>query len=485
MKIVNQVHTLIIDLKILYTKDILIFNMEHKKNLWINFFFFLSDLFASVLASVIAVYIRLYLPIGGKAALSLHLYKNFILLLIPLLILVYLFSDQYRRNRGVSILTEFISIIRIVFFTFLAVLAVIFFYREYQFSRLFILYFFILSVLFISTGRIIIRKILRHARMEGKNLLYVVVLGETKRIKEFSKTLLNQPGFGYRIIRSFYFGEKGKDKFTPGSFKKFISSNYIDEAYIVMSSKGNTTTQSSIDICEEEGIKVKLVPDIFSLLTSRNRMTMLGGNIPIVSVSINPLDQWYNLSVKRIFDIITALIGIIVFSPLMILISLLIKITSKGPVFFLQERLGYNRKNFKMLKFRTMEIQDKTKSDTIWTKENDSRITRIGKFIRKTSFDELPQLFNVFIGQMSMVGPRPERPFFVEKFKKDIPKYMERHFIKSGITGWAQVNGWRGDTSIRKRLRADLYYMRNWSIFFDFKIIFLTVLKGILGKNAY
>jgi exopolysaccharide biosynthesis polyprenyl glycosylphosphotransferase len=191
------------------------------------------------------------------------------------------------------------------------------------------------------------------------------------------------------------------------------------------------------------------------------------------------------MMVKRIMDIVGSIICIILFSPLMLITAILIKLTSKGPLIFTQERVGLNNKPFKMYKFRSMEVQSKQEEQKGWTVKNDPRVTPIGGFIRKTSIDEFPQLFNVLKGDMSLVGPRPERPQFVEKFREEIPRYMVKHQVRPGMTGWAQVNGYRGNTSIKKRIEHDLYYIENWTIGFDFKILFLTVFKGFINKNAY
>ena len=184
-------------------------------------------------------------------------------------------------------------------------------------------------------------------------------------------------------------------------------------------------------------------------------------------------------------DICGALFGIILFSPLMLLTAALIKLTSPGPIIYSQERIGLHNRPFKMFKFRSMEVQDPNKEKNQWTTPHDPRVTPVGRFIRKTSIDEMPQFFNILIGDMSLVGPRPERPLFVEKFKEEIPRYMIKHQVRPGLTGLAQVNGYRGDTSITKRIEHDLYYIENWSLGFDFKIMFLTIFKGFINKNAY
>ncbi len=207
--------------------------------------------------------------------------------------------------------------------------------------------------------------------------------------------------------------------------------------------------------------------------------------LAVVNIRRVPLTNLVNKALKRIVDIFGASVGIIFFSPLMLAAAVGVKVTSKGPLIFKQERVGLHNKSFQMYKFRSMEVQPAEEEKKGWTKKNDPRVTKIGKILRKTSIDELPQLFNVLKGDMSLVGPRPERPLYVEKFKEEIPRYMIKHQVRPGITGWAQVSGYRGDTSIRKRIEYDLYYIENWSMAFDFKIIFLTFFKGFISKNAY
>ena len=209
------------------------------------------------------------------------------------------------------------------------------------------------------------------------------------------------------------------------------------------------------------------------------------GGLAVVNIRRVPLTNTANMLIKRIMDMLGAVIAIILFSPFMVIAAIGIKLTSKGPLIFKQERVGLHNRPFKMYKFRTMEVQKEEEEKKGWTKKNDPRVTKIGKILRKTSIDEMPQFFNVLKGDMSLVGPRPERPLFVEKFREEIPRYMIKHQVRPGLTGWAQVNGYRGDTSIRKRIEFDLYYIENWTFGFDLKILFLTFFKGFINKNAY
>ena len=236
--------------------------------------------------------------------------------------------------------------------------------------------------------------------------------------------------------------------------------------------------------CEKSGVHTKFIPDYNNVIPTQPYIEDLQG-LPVINIRHVPLNEPINRYMKRCVDIFGALVGIVLFSPVMGLTALIIKITSPGPVIYCQERIGLHNRPFKMYKFRSMEVQAPASEKNKWTTPHDPRVTPIGRFIRKTSIDEIPQFFNVLKGDMSLVGPRPERPFFVERFKEEIPRYMIKHQVRPGMTGWAQVNGYRGDTSITKRIEHDLYYIENWTLGWDFKILFLTFFKGFINKNAY
>ena len=235
-------------------------------------------------------------------------------------------------------------------------------------------------------------------------------------------------------------------------------------------------------MCEKSGVHTKFIPDYNNIIPTKPYTEDIQG-LPVINIRRVPLNNLLNRFVKRSVDLFGAVVALILFSPVMLIG--LIKVTAPGPLIFKQERIGLKNKPFYMYKFRSMVVQEDTDEKKEWTTKNDPRVTPVGKFIRRTSIDELPQLFNVLMGTMSLVGPRPERPQFVDKFKEEIPRYMIKHQVRPGLTGWAQVNGYRGDTSIRKRIEYDLYYIENWTIGFDFKIILLTFFKGFINKNAY
>lgn len=294
---------------------------------------------------------------------------------------------------------------------------------------------------------------------------------------------------GYRLygVLSDDYHESLPKEFYLGKLDRFsevVRSGAVDEVIIALPLRLEKMIVEMVEKCNHEGIRVRIVPDFFRIIRNRAVLDSLG-DIPLIGIRTEPLSHLKNRIVKRAFDICFSLIVLLILSPFFLVIILLIKLTSPGPVFFKQNRVGANNVEFEMFKFRSMTVQAKKESDTVWTTADDSRATGIGRFIRKGNIDELPQFWNVLIGDMSVVGPRPEREYFVEQFKNDIPHYKVRHLIKSGITGWAQVNGWRGDTSIKRRIECDIHYIEDWTFLFDMKIIWLTLFGRETQKNAY
>ena len=265
---------------------------------------------------------------------------------------------------------------------------------------------------------------------------------------------------------------------------EYIENNDFDEIVIALGIDKYDKLEMIVDICEKSGVHTKFIPDYGNMISTVPYIEDLYG-LPVINIRNVPLTNTVNIFVKRAFDIIGSLLALIVFAIPMIVIAIIIKCTSKGPVIFSQVRVGKHGREFKMFKFRSMYVEDPEEEKEGWTTRRDSRVTPIGRFIRKTSLDETPQLFNVLAGSMSLVGPRPERPQFVEKFREEIPRYMIKHQVRPGMTGWAQINGYRGDTSIKRRIEHDLYYIENWSMWLDIKILFLTIFKGFVNKNAY
>ncbi|MCJ7542756.1 MAG: sugar transferase, partial [Desulfobacterales bacterium] len=317
----------------------------------------------------------------------------------------------------------------------------------------------------------------------------VLLIGGSRVAERVMKLILTFPEYGFRlygILSDDYYESMPKNLYLGklDRFKEIVRTQQIDEVIIAKPLRKEEIILKLADQCEYEGIRFRIVPDFFRVIKNRTVMDTLG-DIPLISIRTEPINILSNRIIKRTFDIVMSVSLLIFFSPLFLVLSLIIKFTSKGPVFFKQKRIGANNVEFDIYKFRSMTVQNPNDSDTIWTTENDKRITSIGRFMRKTNLDELPQLWNVFIGNMSLVGPRPEREHFVEKYNKEIPNYKVRHLLKSGITGLAQVNGWRGDTSISKRIENDIFYLENWSFWLDLKILWLTLFGRDTNKNAY
>ena len=335
-------------------------------------------------------------------------------------------------------------------------------------------------------------------RAKGYNQKHVLIVGCSELTIRFLERINRNKQWGYNVVGLVDDGvympkmnEKDKELFSQinkiGSIddlEDIFSKEDIDEVFITLNIKEYEKLGKIINKSEKYGIRTEIIPDYSKYIPARPYVEELDG-LPVINIRYIPLDNLVNKFLKRAIDIIGSLILIILFSPIMICVAIFTKITSPGPIIFKQERVGLNNKIFTMFKFRSMKVQSKEEEKAEWTTENDPRKTKFGSFIRKTSLDELPQFFNVLIGNMSLVGPRPERPYFVEQFKDEIPKYMVKHQIRPGITGWAQVNGLRGDTSIEKRVEYDIYYLENWTFWFDIKILFLTVFKGFVNKNAY
>jgi len=352
-----------------------------------------------------------------------------------------------------------------------------------------ILYPLLFAVIWSSTFRLVYIGVIKHFIKNGYQQKSVLLIGGGSVAERVMNMILASPEFGYRLHgvladdyhaslpKGFYLGKLER-------FKEIVRTQKIDEVIIAKPLRKEETILKLVEQCEYEGIRFRIVPDFFRVIKSHAVIDTLG-DIPLIAIRTEPLNMFSNQIIKRTFDIVISLLSLILFLPVFLFLGILIKLTSKGTVFFKQKRIGANNVEFDMYKFRSMIVQNPGDSDTVWTTENDKRVTSIGRFMRKTSMDELPQLWNVFVGNMTLVGPRPEREHFVEKFKKEIPHYKVRQQAKSGITGWAQVNGWRGDTSIAKRVEHDIYYLENWSLWLDYKILWLTVFGSKAYKNGY
>ena len=336
-----------------------------------------------------------------------------------------------------------------------------------------------------------IRYILWKIRRSGFNLKHILLVGYSRAAEEYIDRIKGNPQWGYEVCGilddNVPRGEEYRGIKVIGICDDLIHilpANELDEIAITLGLSEYSKLEHIVAECEKSGVHTKFIPDYNNIIPTKPYTEDLLG-LPVINIRHVPLTNTFNAMVKRVVDIGGSLFAIVLFSPIMLFTAIAIKVTSPGPLIYKQERVGLHNQTFQMYKFRSMEVQDPSKEKKGWTVKNDPRVTPIGRLIRKTSIDELPQLFNILKGDMSLVGPRPERPFFVEKFREEIPRYMVKHQVRPGLTGWAQINGYRGDTSIRKRIEHDLYYIENWTLGLDFKIIFLTFFKGFINKNAY
>ncbi|MEY8337827.1 undecaprenyl-phosphate glucose phosphotransferase [Lachnospiraceae bacterium 62-35] len=360
-----------------------------------------------------------------------------------------------------------------------------------HFSRPMVLYFFVINITLETLERNAIRMVLRSMRSKGYNQKHIVLVGYSRAAEGYIDRVLSNPEWGYRIAGILDDHRQRGTEYrgvriigATWELQSILDMNVMDEIAVTLSLNEYDNLEKIVSACEKSGVHTKFIPDYNNIIPTKPYMEDLLG-LPVIHIRHVPLAQGINAAVKRAVDIFGAVVAIILFSPVMLLTAVLIKATSPGPVLYSQERVGLHNRPFKMYKFRSMEVQTASQEKGRWTTPHDPRVTPVGKLIRRTSIDEMPQFFNVLTGHMSLVGPRPERPFFVERFKEEIPRYMVKHQVRPGLTGWAQVNGYRGDTSITKRIEHDLYYIENWTLGFDFKILFLTIFKGFINKNAY
>lgn len=454
-----------------------------------------SDALAIEGAFVLSYWLRFDSPLTswfpvelGVPPLDAYLYGS--LFVIPAWIFLFKSRGLYRPRRTVHFSEEFFPVVRVVIIGMLIVMAAAFFYRAFSFSRLVFGLLGLTSVILLSFGRYVVMKFEQWWYSSGRDTKNVILIGSNPTAARVYEMIANQPSLGYHILGYFTAGPRKnlsgtKAKFlgTLSKVPLFVRNNNVDVILIALSSKDHPLLLDLIRDCEGLNTEMLMVPDLVDLMTSRVRITELEG-IPFLQVKEAALSTW-NQIIKRGFDAGTAAIVLLLASPVMILIAIMVKLTSPGPVFYLQERIGLDGKPFRVIKFRTMKINAEKESGPVWARKDDPRTTSIGRILRRFSLDELPQLLNVLKGEMSIVGPRPERQFFVDRFKGQIPKYLDRHRVKTGMTGWAQVNGLRGNAPIEERTKYDVYYVENWSLAFDLKIISKTLRAVLFGSDAY
>jgi Undecaprenyl-phosphate glucose phosphotransferase len=414
--------------------------------------------------------------------------------LSPLVMILWasVFSSMrvYQSRRMLRRTHEVHLILRAHFVALVLFIALTYLFSEYKYSRAVLMYFGIMGGFLLVVFRLSLRNLLRHFRRQGFNLRHVLVVGEGNAVETLVHRLDKFPELGLRIegvithessLATTVAGKPVIGKF--GELGEVIRRTHADQVLIALQRNQYADLDRVLGTIQDETINIQLIPDVHEYVTLGCEIEDFDG-LPIVHLNDSPLMGWGSLA-KRMTDLAVSAFALILLSPLLLLIAIAVKLTSRGPIFYSQERMGMDGRSFKMVKFRSMKTDAEAGSGAVWAREGDDRRTPIGAFLRSTSLDELPQFWNVFSGDMSLVGPRPERPVFVAQFRGEIPHYMLRHKVKAGITGWAQVNGWRGNTSLARRIECDLYYIRNWSYGLDWKIMVLTLWKGFINKNAY
>ena len=415
------------------------------------------DVLVILFSLILAYYVRfkttLFGPLGGSLPFMHYLIFT-IVCIIPTYLLLYYFFGLYKpfRNKS-SIFSGAEDIIKSDIMAFIILVAILFVIDQPDFSRIMLFLLSLFGMIFTIIERALVILVLRFMRVNNRNLKHMLIIGD------------NELAFG-----------------TFKDLPDVLKTHKFDRVVIAIPLQYYYHLNEIVDACEEEGIKAEIIPDYYKYLPARPSVDMLD-DLPIINIRYVPLDDAFNKFKKILEDYFVAIVAIIITSPIMLVTAIAIKLESPGPIIFKQERIGYGGKPFMMYKFRSMKVQDEDEEKSQWTTEDDPRKTRVGSFIRRMSIDELPQFFNVLKREMSVVGPRPERPYFVEQFKKSIPKYMVKHQVRPGLTGLAQVNGYRGNTSIEKRIEYDIRYVENWSLALDVQIMLKTIFKR--DDNAY
>lgn len=416
------------------------------------------------------------------------------LLLLPIW-LIFQFNIKivglYEPLGGKSYLVEYYNIAKVTFISVLMLAAVSFFYRGASYSRMVVLVFWVLVTVLMILSHVLVRRTLMALREQGVNLSNVLIVGAGELGQSVAEKIDLHPeiGFfisGYLSAHPEKVGKTFKGHKVLGLLQdvsKCIQEYRINQLFIALPLGKHERLEQVLQNLGEETVDIKVIPDLLRFMNIQSGVEDFDG-LPVVHLNSSPLYGW-NVVMKRLTDVVISSAAIILTSPLMLLIALLIKLESKGPIIFRQERVGLDGNTFLMLKFRSMYVDAEKHTGPVWARAGDDRCTRLGAILRRLSLDELPQFFNVWKGDMSLVGPRPERAVFVEDFKKSIPRYMLRLKMKAGLTGWAQINGWRGNTSLEKRIEYDLYYIKNWSLLFDMRILVMTLWKGVFSRHAY
>ena len=475
--------------------------MIHRKNNGLQFVFLAGDLLVTTVAFFLAYYLRFYtelIPVKYGVP-PVQQYVNIIPLLLIVWPIIFHFHGLYQVRRARSYIDEFFSVTASVAIATAIAWGILLYYRvyhqrgiadidAYEPARVLFLYFIFLDVVGIVLMRMGIRRVLEEMRKRGYHIKKVLIVGAGNLGETVAGKLIDHEELGYKIVG--FLDDDGTKTEVAGypvvgrcsDVSVMVDQLAIDYVFLALPLSAHDKMMEILHTTRNEMVDIKVVPDILEYVAIRAGIEDIDG-VPIINLSDLPL-RGMNSFIKRMMDLFFALVGfapMIVFAPIIVF---LIKFRSNGPIFFKQERMGLDGKFFNMYKFRTMSVDAESTTGPVMSHANDPRVTPGGRILRKLYIDEWPQFWNVLKGDMSLVGPRPERPFFVNYFKGQIPQYMLRHKVRSGITGWAQVNGWRGNTSIEKRIEHDLYYIENWSLALDFRIMWLTLVRGLSHSDS-
>ena len=448
------------------------------------------DVSLIVIAMAIAYWARFVL-LEGRVSLDQTEMMRVTVWTVFVYVASYYRQGLYKPKRRETLFKECVDVAQAHLLGIVLMMVGLYIFKFGEFSRGLLIIFFVTNMIFMLLERMAVRGVLRHFRRQGYNLRHCLVIGANQISDDFINRVEKNRHWGYRIegiLDNWVYNAKEYRGYPVlGHIDQLVdvlTTKYYDMVIIALTSEDAEELGYVLSQCEKAGVKSCIIPYYYQYVPTQPYIDDLDG-LSIIDTRRVPLENWLKNFIKRVFDIVFATFAILITSPIMLTAVIMIKLTSPGPIIFHQERVGLNRQPFMMYKFRSMHVQTDEEEREQWTTKDDPRKTKWGAFMRKTSIDELPQFFNVLKGDMSVVGPRPERPFFVEKFKEEVPRYMIKHQVRPGITGWAQVNGYRGDTSIEERIKHDLYYIENWTFAFDLRIIFLTVFKGFINKNAY
>ena len=460
----------------------------------------LSDALTTMAAFVLAYYIRREIPWPNppQNMAPLRGYAGMLMIQTASILIVFFFYRLYHQRRAVSRVDEFYAIFGAVSIgTMMAVAISALSFKnsilDLDFSRGMIIYAWLLTIALVTAGRMVYHWLQSHAHARGWGRDRLLIVGTGDVAQMILQKIQWSPWLAYEVVG--VVAKNGNGNHPPDQvlgvpvlgltedLPRLIDERAINEVIIALPEASHQETLGIIALCDRSNISVKVFPDVFQFIAGQVGIDDLGG-LPLLSVRDVALRGW-KLSFKRAMDVVGSAALLVLMSPFLLLVAILIKLDSPGPVFYVQERMGLDARPFPMLKFRSMRKDAESETGPVWARPDDARRTRVGSLIRKWSIDELPQFINVLIGDMSLVGPRPERPAFVQQFRQNIPRYMDRHREKAGLTGWAQINGLRGDTSITERTKYDLWYIENWSLLLDIKIIIRTVLQVFNDRNAY